>query len=143
LRSAASVARQLRGAQSAAFELMRGAGVVAPELAKLEQQRERLRYAGEKGVITFLRDSGRLRPELTEKTARDIFWMLTGGDAYRMLVRERMVSSEIPRLASGHSGALLVVSGKIETSISPAIKKRSKCYARLTNTFGIWPPRSR
>jgi len=43
LRSAASVARQLRGAQSAAFELMRGAGVVAPELAKLEQQRERLR----------------------------------------------------------------------------------------------------
>jgi AcrR family transcriptional regulator len=89
LRSAASVARQLRGAQSAAFELMRGAGVVAPELAKLEQQRERLRYAGEKSVITFLRDSGRLRPELTEKTARDIFWMLTGGDAYRMLVRER------------------------------------------------------
>jgi AcrR family transcriptional regulator len=89
LRSAASVARQLRGAQSAAFELMRGAGVVAPELAKLEQQRERLRYAGEKGVITFLRDSGRLRPELAEKTARDIFWMLTGGDAYRMLVRER------------------------------------------------------
>jgi AcrR family transcriptional regulator len=89
LRSAASVARQLRGAQSAAFELMRGAGVVAPELAKLEQQRERLRYAGEKGVIAFLRDSGRLRPELAEKTARDIFWMLTGGDAYRMLVRER------------------------------------------------------
>jgi AcrR family transcriptional regulator len=89
LRSAASVARQLRGAQGAAFELMRGAGVVAPELAKLEQQCEHLRYAGEKGVITFLRDSGRLRPGLTDKTARDIFWMLTGGDVYRMLVRER------------------------------------------------------
>jgi len=89
LRSAASVARQLRSAQSAAFDLMRGAGVVAPELAKLEQQRERLRYAGEKGVINFLRDSGSLRPELTDKTARDIFWMLTGGDVYRMLVRER------------------------------------------------------
>jgi len=23
------------------------------------------------------------------RTARDIFWMLTGGDVYRMLVRER------------------------------------------------------
>jgi len=43
LRRAAAVAKQIRSAQSAAFELMRGAGVVAPELAKLEQQRERLR----------------------------------------------------------------------------------------------------
>jgi AcrR family transcriptional regulator len=89
LRLAARVARQIRGAQSAAFDLMRGAGVVAPELAKLEQQRERLRYEGEENVITFLRDAGRLRPGLSHQTARDIFWMLTGGDVYRMLVRER------------------------------------------------------
>ncbi len=40
-------------------------------------------------MITFLRDAGRLRPGLSHKTARDIFWMLTGGDVYRMLVRER------------------------------------------------------
>jgi len=89
LRRAASVARQIRGAQSAAFDLMRGAGVVAPELAKLEQQRERLRYEKEESMITFLRDAGRLRPGLSHKTARDIFWMFTGGDVYRMLVRER------------------------------------------------------
>jgi hypothetical protein len=68
---------------------MRGAGVVAPELAKLERQRERLRYQGEENVITFLRDSGRLRPGLSHQRARDIFWMLTGGDVYRILVRER------------------------------------------------------
>src|SRR5882672_4054220 len=37
LRRGASVARQIRGAQSATFDLLRGAGVVAPELAKLEQ----------------------------------------------------------------------------------------------------------
>ena len=43
LRRAAAVSRQIRCAQSAAFDLMRSAGVVAPELAKLEQQRERLR----------------------------------------------------------------------------------------------------
>jgi AcrR family transcriptional regulator len=89
LRRAAAVARQIRSAQGAVFELMRGAGVVAPELAKLEQQRERLRYDREESVITFLRESGRLRPDLSHQTARDIFWMLTGGDVYRMLVRER------------------------------------------------------
>ena len=94
LRLAAGVARQIRGAQSAAFDLMRGAGVVAPELAKLQQQRERLRYEKEKGMITFLRDSGRLRPGLSRKAARDIFWLLTGGDVYRMLVSERRWSPQ-------------------------------------------------
>jgi hypothetical protein len=94
LRLAARVARQIRGTQSATFDLMRGAGVVAPELAKLEQQRERLRYEREESVIIFLRDAGRLRPGLSHKTARDIFWMLTGGDVYRMLVCERKWSPQ-------------------------------------------------
>src|SRR6267378_6430232 len=89
LRRAASVARQIRGAQSAAFDLMRGAGVVAPELAKLEQQRERLRYERQERMIISLRDAKRLRLGLNHQTARDIFWMLTGRDVYRMLVRER------------------------------------------------------
>jgi AcrR family transcriptional regulator len=89
LRRAAAVARQIRSTQSALFDLMRGAGVVAPELAKLEQEREDLRYEKEVGMITFLRDADALRPGLSHKTARDIFWMLTGGDVYRMLVRER------------------------------------------------------
>ena len=89
LRLAAGVARQIRGAQSATFQLLRGAGVVAPELAKLQQQRERLRYEKEEGMISFLRESGRLRPGLSQTAARDIFWMLTGGDVYRMLVSER------------------------------------------------------
>ena len=94
LRRAAAVAKQIRGAQSAAFELMRGAGVVAPELAKLVRGRERLRFEREESVITFLRESGKLRPGLTQQNARDIFWMLTGSDVYRMLVRERGWSPE-------------------------------------------------
>jgi AcrR family transcriptional regulator len=89
LRRAAAVAKQIRSAQSAAFDLIRGAGVVAPELSRLEQQRERLRYEREESMIVFLRESGSLRPGLSYRTARDIFWMLTGGDVYRMLVRER------------------------------------------------------
>jgi AcrR family transcriptional regulator len=94
LRLSAAVARQIRGSQSAAFDLLRGAGVVAPELAKLQQDRESLRYDREKSVITFLHKSGKLRPKLSRRTARDIFWMLTGGDVYRMLVRERGWSPE-------------------------------------------------
>ena len=94
LRHAAAVSRQIRSAQSAAFDLMRSAGVVAPELARLEQQREHLRYEKEEGMINFLRDTGALRRGLSHKTARDIFWMLTGGDVYRMLVRERRWSPQ-------------------------------------------------
>jgi len=94
LRLAAPIARGIHDAQSAAFDLLRGAGVVAPELAKLEEQRESLRYERQEGMIISLRDVGRLRPELDHASARDIFWMLTGRDVYRMLVRERGWSSQ-------------------------------------------------
>src|SRR5438876_12167646 len=94
LRLAAPIARQIHDAQSATFDLLRGAGVVAPELAKLEQQRERLRYERQESMIAFLRDAKALRPELDYRTARDIFWTLTGRDIYRMLVRERGWSSQ-------------------------------------------------
>jgi AcrR family transcriptional regulator len=94
LRLAAPIARGIHDAQSAAFDLLRGAGVVAPELAKLEEQRESLRYERQEGMIISLRDAGRLRPELDHASARDMFWMLTGRDVYRMLVRERGWSSQ-------------------------------------------------
>jgi hypothetical protein len=89
LRFAARIARQIHDTQSATFDLLRGAGVVAPELAKLEQQRECVRYERQGKMINLLRDVGRLRPDLGHRTARDIFWMFTGRDVYRMLVRER------------------------------------------------------
>ena len=94
LRLAAPIARQIHDAQSATFDLLRGAGVVAPELAKLEQQRECLRYERQERMIISLRDAKRLRPDLAYATARDVFWMLTGRDVYRMLVRERRLSSQ-------------------------------------------------
>jgi AcrR family transcriptional regulator len=94
LRLAVPIARQIHDAQSATFDLLRGSGVVAPELAKLEQERECLRYERQARMIMSLRDAGRLRPELTYSTARDILWMLTGRDVYRMLVRERKWPSQ-------------------------------------------------
>jgi AcrR family transcriptional regulator len=89
LQLAARIATQIHQAQSNLFDLLRGAGVLAPELAKLEDQRECLRYERQERMILSLRDAGRLRPELDLTTARDIFWMFTGRDVYRMLVRER------------------------------------------------------
>jgi hypothetical protein len=68
--------------------------VVAPELAKLEQQRECLRYERQEKMIVSLRDAERLRADLDNTAARDIFWMLTSRDIYRMLVRERGWSSQ-------------------------------------------------
>lgn len=94
LRLAAPIARQIHDAQSAAFDLLRGSGVVAPELAALEQRRECLRYERQERMIASLRDAGRLRAELGYRAARDVFWMLTGRDVYRMLVRERGWSSQ-------------------------------------------------
>ncbi len=94
LRLAAPIARQIHDALSATFDLLRGAGVVAPELAKLEQQRECLRYERQERMIVSLRDVRRLRQDLDFTTARDIFWMLTSRDIYRMLVRERGWSSQ-------------------------------------------------
>jgi AcrR family transcriptional regulator len=94
LRLAAPIARQIHDAQSATLDLLRGAGVVAPELAKLEKQRERLRYERQEKMIISLRHAGRLRQDLSYATARDIFWMLTGRDIYRMLVRERGWTSQ-------------------------------------------------
>jgi len=94
LRGAARIARQIHDAQRAGFDLLRGAGVVAPELARLEQERERIRYGRQEQMIASLRGAKRLRPELSSRTARDILWTLTGSDVYRMLVRERGWSSQ-------------------------------------------------
>jgi AcrR family transcriptional regulator len=94
LRGAARIARQIHDAQSATFDLLRGAGVVAPELAKLEHQRECLRYERQEKMILILSEARSLKPGLDIATARDIFWMFTGRDVYRMLVRERGWSSQ-------------------------------------------------
>ena len=94
LRLAAPIARGIHESQSAILNLLRGAGVVAPELARLERQKEDQRYEREEGTIALLHNSGKLRVGLDYTMARDIFWALTGRDLYRMLVRERGWSAD-------------------------------------------------
>jgi AcrR family transcriptional regulator len=90
----ARIARQIHDAQSSTFDRFRGAGVVAPDLAALENEMECRRYEAQSVIITFLKQSGRLRSGLSETAARDILWTLTGREVYRMLVRERGWTSE-------------------------------------------------
>jgi AcrR family transcriptional regulator len=125
LRLAAPIARQIHDAQSATFDLLRGAGVVAPELAKLEEQRECLRYERQGKMIVSLRDAGRLRPEFDHSTARDIFWMLTGRDPYRMLVRERGWSSQKYQDWLADTLVQSLLTGREASERSGVVKRRS------------------
>lgn len=94
LRFAARIARQIYDSERSEFDLLRKAGVVIPELAAIEREKECGRYEAQAPSISLLVQSGRLLPGLDEKEARDIFWTLTGRDIYRMLVIERKWSSD-------------------------------------------------
>jgi AcrR family transcriptional regulator len=94
LRFAAKIARQIRDAERSTLDLLRGAGVVAPELARIDNDRECERYEAQTPMIDFLIKAKRLRPGLDREHARDILWTLTGRELYRMLVRDRRWTSQ-------------------------------------------------
>jgi AcrR family transcriptional regulator len=94
LRFPARIARTIHDAQNATFDRFKGAGVVAPDLAALQRERECTRYDAQKVVIGFLKESGRLRRGLSKTTARDILWALTSREMYRMLVVDRGWTSQ-------------------------------------------------
>jgi AcrR family transcriptional regulator len=89
LRLVARIVRQIYDAERTEIELLRGAGVVDPELAAQERDKEGIRYEAQAAVIAYLVEVSRLRPDLDVAAARDILWALTGRDVYRMLVLER------------------------------------------------------
>ncbi len=71
------------------FELLRTAGVVAPELADLAQQIEARRRQRQAYLIADLREQGVLRHDLSLEEATDVLWSLTSYDLYRMLVTKQ------------------------------------------------------
>jgi AcrR family transcriptional regulator len=84
----ASVARAIYESESSDLGLLRGSSGFSPSLRKIEEEFESLRYAMQEERLTKLRDSGRLRQNLTIDESRRIMWMFTSRDVYRMLVRE-------------------------------------------------------
>lgn len=89
LKLAAGIARSIFDAERAELAVWRGAGVVSPELALAEHEREELRFTSQAPMIDRLVEAKQLRPELDRKAARELLWALTSRDLYRMLVVER------------------------------------------------------
>lgn len=82
-------ARRVYEAEVPVENLLRGAGMVAPELAAVEDERNCQRYDSQRMVIDALDRAKLLRPGLDRDAARAVLWSLTSREMFRMLVRER------------------------------------------------------
>jgi AcrR family transcriptional regulator len=89
LRFAAKIACEIYRAEQAELELLRGAGVAAPELTAIDPEREGQRFDAQAAMIDSLVAARALRPGLDPTAAHDILWALTARDLYRTLVAER------------------------------------------------------
>jgi AcrR family transcriptional regulator len=85
----AKMTRQAYESFIPAFELLRTASAVAPELTELSRQIEMRRRTNQADVIAFLDKLGMLRCNLSLDEAVDILWSLTSYDLYHLLVIER------------------------------------------------------
>ncbi len=85
----AHLTRDVYTAGATEFELLRGAGSVAPELAEVSAAVERRRWQQQAQLIGLLREQGALRAERTDEDATDELWTLTDFDLYRLLVLQR------------------------------------------------------
>ena len=86
---AARIARQIYESEVPIQNLLRGAGMLAPELAALENEREDERYVVQSHLIDYLLKTKTLRAGLDRKSACDILWALTSRDLYRLLAIAR------------------------------------------------------
>ena len=89
LRLVAELSRRAYEASVPEFELMRGAAVVAPEIAAAVGQVESRRRGNQARLVTYLQERGCLRENLSPEEATDVVWALTSYDMYRALVAER------------------------------------------------------
>jgi AcrR family transcriptional regulator len=85
----ARFSRQVYEAEIPVENLLRGAGVVAPELNAVETERNCQRYDSQVMVIDTLEKNGLLRDGLDREKARAVLWTLTSRELFRLLVRER------------------------------------------------------
>lgn len=85
----AKIARQIYDAERAQMEVFRGASVLSPELKELEKERERRRHERQEITINAMVKEDSLAKGMSVSKARDILWVFTGRDIYRMLVIEQ------------------------------------------------------
>src|SRR5581483_9895030 len=90
----ARIARQMYDAERAQMEVFRGASVLSPEFKELERERERRRHERQEVTINAMAEEHSLAKDMSMNRARDILWLFTGRDTYRMLVIEQGWTSE-------------------------------------------------
>lgn len=84
----AQMTRRIYEVLAPEFDLLRGAGTVAPELADLARQIEARRRQNVARLVGFLDEHRVLRPGVTPQETVDVAWALTSYDLFRMLVGE-------------------------------------------------------
>ncbi|HUB94899.1 MAG TPA: helix-turn-helix domain-containing protein [Stellaceae bacterium] len=89
LRGAARIACEIYRSERAELEFLRGAGVVAPEISAIDQDRERQRFETLAAMIDLLDAARALAPGLARAKAHDVLFALTARDLYRTLVVDR------------------------------------------------------
>lgn len=94
LRLTAALVFQVHESKSPVFELLRGAGVLDPELAHIENESRCNHRDEHEAHVRFLLKGRQLKEGVTLDMALDVFWCLTSGEVYRMLVHERGWSGE-------------------------------------------------
>ena len=89
LRLTAKIVRQIYAGEHREITLLRGAAMVAPELAKAGESRESGRLKSQQINVDALVASDSLRADLTPEQAVDVLWAFTSREFYYMLVVER------------------------------------------------------
>ena len=94
LRVTASISRVILDTERDEIGLMRGVSVLSPELKAIEAELEAVRYTIQEPRAKLLVKTVPAARRLGLARVRDILWMYTGRDVYRMLVLERGWSSD-------------------------------------------------
>lgn len=94
LRITAAISRVIFDTEKAEIGLIRGATAFAPELRRIEVELEQIRYDLQEPRARLLVRRYEKARTLGFAKVRDVMWMLTGRDLYRMFVLERGWSSE-------------------------------------------------
>ncbi len=94
LRITASISRVIFDTEKKEIGLLRGTSAFSPELKKIESEFEQIRFDLQAARAGLLVEKFPKARALGIARVRDIMWMYTGRDIYRMLVLERAWSSE-------------------------------------------------
>lgn len=94
LRITASISRVILDTEREEIGLMRGVAALSPELNEIERELEAVRFTLQESRARLLVKSAPAARRLGLVRVRDILWMYTGRDVYRMLVLERGWSSD-------------------------------------------------